>query len=190
MSRFGICMSKTCHRECNSEERHWEHDRRVHWVERGKQKAHRGHQQAILDKTVLHECDDSKVKYYTRLPSFVWLIALFTIVSTLVMDSSTTSLPPFQQFIVVLMTLRLNLGAQDIAYRLGISQSTVSRYYNKWINVMYVRLQSLVKWLRHDELRKSLLMDFKDDCQNCTTRGCYVHISRMGIAGVRHSSNK
>ena len=89
--------------------------------------------------------DDGKVKYYTRLSSFARLIALFTFVSTSVLDSSKTSLPPFQQFIVVLMTLRLNLGAQDIAYRFGISQSTVSRYFNKWINAMYVRLQPLVK---------------------------------------------
>ena len=62
------------------------------------------------------ENDDSKVKYYTRLPSFARLIALFTFVSASVSDSSKTILSPFQQFIVVLMTLRLNLGAQDIAY--------------------------------------------------------------------------
>ena len=49
--------------------------------------------------------DDGKVKYYTGLPSFARLIALFTFVSTLVLDSSKTSLPPFQQFIVVLRTL-------------------------------------------------------------------------------------
>ena len=78
--------------------------------------------------------DDSKVKYYTRLPFFSRLIALFT--CALVSDSSKTSLPPFQQFIVVLMTLCLNLGAQDIAYRFGISQPTVLRYFNRWINVM------------------------------------------------------
>ena len=55
---------------------------------------------------------------------------------------------------MVLMTLHLNLGAQDIAYRFGVSQSTVLRYFNKWINVMFVCLQPLVKWSGHDELRK------------------------------------
>ena len=65
-------------------------------------------------------------------------------------------LSPFQQYIVVLMTLRLILGAQDIAHRFGVSQSTVSLYCNNWINVMYVRLQRLVKWPRREELRKTL----------------------------------
>ena len=102
------------------------------------------------------ENDDSKVKYYTGLPSFARLIALFTFVSASVSDSSKTILSPFQQFIVVLMTLRLNLGAQDIAHRFGVSQCTVSLYCNNWINVMYVRLQHLVKWPRHEELRKTL----------------------------------
>ena len=69
---------------------------------------------------------------------------------------------------MVLMTLRLNLGAQDIAYRFGVSQSTVLRYFNKWINVMFVCLQPLVKWPGHDELRKALPMEFRDDFQECT----------------------
>ena len=69
---------------------------------------------------------------------------------------------------MVLMTLRLNLGAQDIAYRFGVSQSTVLRYFNKWINVMFVCLQPLVKGLGHDELRKALPMEFRDDFQECT----------------------
>ena len=47
------------------------------------------------------ENDDSKVKYYTGLPSFARLIALFTFVSASVSDSSKTILSPFQQFIVL-----------------------------------------------------------------------------------------
>lgn len=112
--------------------------------------------------------NDSKVKYYTELPSLATLMALFTFVSASTLDSSKTSLSPFQQYIMVLMTLRLNFGAQDIAYRFGVSQSMVSRYFGKWINVMYVRLQPLVKWPEHDELRKTLPMDFRGDFQKCT----------------------
>ena len=44
---------------------------------------------------------------------------------------------------MVLMTLHLILGAQDIAYRFGVSQSTVLWYFNKWINVMFTLFSSL-----------------------------------------------
>ena len=67
---------------------------------------------------------------------------------------------------MVLMILHLNLGAQDIAYRFGVSQSTVSRYFNKWINVVYVRLQPLVMWPGCDELRKTLSIEFRGDFKN------------------------
>ena len=95
-------------------------------------------------------------------------MALFSFVGASVLDSSKTLLSAFQQYIMVLMTLRLNLGAQDITYRFGVSQSTVLWYCNKWIIVMYVRLEPLVKWPGCDELRKALLMEFRDDFQKYT----------------------
>ena len=36
------------------------------------------------------------------------------------------------------MKLRLNLGDQDIAFRFDVNQSTVSRCFSKWIDVMYI----------------------------------------------------
>ena len=43
----------------------------------------------------------------------------------------------FQQFIMVLKKLQLNLSNEDFAFKFNISQSTVSRYNNKWINGKY-----------------------------------------------------
>jgi hypothetical protein len=50
------------------------------------------------------------------------------------------SLPYIEQFLLVLMRLRLNLGLQDLAYRFRVTMATVSNYISKWIDIMYFRL--------------------------------------------------
>ena len=57
---------------------------------------------------------------------------------------------------VVLMKLHLNPGDQDIAFRFGVNQSTVSRCFSKWIDVMYKRLKPLIKWPERNELMKTI----------------------------------
>ena len=90
--------------------------------------------------------DDGKVKFYTGLPTYATLMAIFNFVSTHIPVSSSASLSNFQQFLIVLMKLRLNLFDKDLAYRFGISQPSVSRYFRKWIDIMFLQLQPLVKW--------------------------------------------
>ena len=111
------------------------------------------------------EDNNAKVKYYTGLPTFTTLMAIFTFVSTSLEDNSRTVLSHFQQFLSVLMKLRLNLEDQDLDYRFGVNQSTISRYFKKWINVMYVRLSPLVKWPSREELIKTMPMEFRKKFQ-------------------------
>ena len=113
------------------------------------------------------ENNNAKVKYYTGLPTFTTLMAIFTFVSTSLEDNSRTVLSHFQQFLSVLMKLRLNLGDQDLGYRFGVNQSTISRYFKKWINVMYVRLSPLVKWPSREELIKTMPMEFRTNFKQC-----------------------
>ena len=40
------------------------------------------------------------------------------------------------QFLLVLMKLRLAVPNQDLAYRFGINTSRVSQLFHKWIDVM------------------------------------------------------
>ncbi|KAG0443229.1 hypothetical protein HPB47_015154 [Ixodes persulcatus] len=54
--------------------------------------------------------------------------------------SSQNSLGKFEEMMVFLMRLRLYLSVQDLAYRFQISASTVSRVFEKWLNVFYDRL--------------------------------------------------
>ena len=90
--------------------------------------------------------DDAKVKFYTRVQSFATLMAIFSYRSAPVMSGPRTNLATVQQFLMVLIKLRLNLVDQDVAYRFGVHQSTVLRNFRKWIDIMYTRLRRLIIW--------------------------------------------
>ena len=70
---------------------------------------------------------EAKVHFYTGLPSFSTLMAVFNFVAPFVPHMARSVLPQFQQFMMTLMKFRLNLLDQDMAYRFGVSQSTVSK---------------------------------------------------------------
>ena len=106
--------------------------------------------------------DENKVKFYTGLPSFTVLIAIFNFITT--HGSRTHS---FREYIAVLMKLRLSLYDQDIAYRFGIHQSNVSRHFRKWIDIMFIRLKPLIKWPQREELQKTMPMDFRSSFKKC-----------------------
>ena len=74
--------------------------------------------------------NDVKVKYYTGLPNFA---ILFNFLAPCVENGNRSVLSRFQQMMVVLMKLHLNLGDQDIAFRFVVNQSTVSRCFSKWM---------------------------------------------------------
>lgn len=75
---------------------------------------------------------DDKVRFYTGLPSMELLMVVFEHVSSHV-TRQTQSLNRFQEFIIVLMKLRLNAPLQDLAYRFVVSVSTISRIFSHWI---------------------------------------------------------
>ena len=81
--------------------------------------------------------NEEKVKYYTGLPNFLVLMQVFHLCENYVSTTSQFALGKFEQFILVSMRLRLNLPLQDLAYRFGISQPTVSRIWHKLIHVLF-----------------------------------------------------
>lgn len=68
---------------------------------------------------------------------------------------------------LVLIKLRLNLGDQDLVFRVSVNQSTVSRCISKWVDVLYICLKPLIKWPERDELMKTMPMDFRKNFKNC-----------------------
>ena len=77
--------------------------------------------------------DDKMMKYYTGLPSYEALKAVHDLSIIGVPTSfSASSCSSFQQFLIVLMKLRLG---SRFAYGFAVSQFTVSRYFNKWLDI-------------------------------------------------------
>ena len=100
--------------------------------------------------------DDHYVHFYTGLPNANILKSVFDhVVKTLPVDKST-KLGPFQEFMVVMLKLRLNSPVEDLSYRCGVSISSVSRILLKWLKQMDIRLQDLIIWPEREELQRTM----------------------------------
>ena len=94
------------------------------------------------------------------------------------------TLPTMEQFLLVLMRLRLNLSEQDLAYRFNISQSCVSKYLNTWIDVMFVRLGSVfMLWPTPESLSNSTPTPFKKKFPRCVS---IIDCFEIGIERFKH----
>ena len=103
---------------------------------------------------------DDKIRFYTGLPSMEVLMVVFEHVSPHV-TRQTQSLSRFQEFIIVLMKLRLNVPLQDLAYRFVVSVSTISRIFSHWIVLMDTRLFPFVYWPDRDQLWRTMPQCFQ-----------------------------
>ena len=105
-------------------------------------------------------CDDNnKVRFYTGFSTFSTLMACFNLLGPsdrLAYRSTAASskshkgrkrlLSPLNDFFLFLIRLHLGLFEQDLAYRFGISQSSVSRILLTWINFTYLQLKQIPLW--------------------------------------------
>lgn len=106
---------------------------------------------------------DNKVKFYTGLTTFSLLLHVFNLVSQKVnLQSSKCSLSKFQEFLIVMMRLRLGLAEQDLGYRFGVHQSTVSRIIDRWLAPMSHALERLIVWPERDVLQKTMPLSFQE----------------------------
>ena len=71
------------------------------------------------------------------------------------------------EFLLVLMRLKPGLFVQDLADRIGISTSLVSRICNTWINLLYFELQDMFPFPTQELVRKNMPKEF---AQYATTR--------------------
>ena len=101
---------------------------------------------------------DDKVCYYTGLPNRELLLSVFELVIPL---PGLRREYYWRSYLITLMKLRLNLGYQDLAYRLGVSVSTLSRRYQEMLDIMAIRLDFLIFWPDREELQKTMPLCFR-----------------------------
>ena len=106
--------------------------------------------------------NDRMITFYTGFPSYTALYTCFKFLGPAVNHlqynegkaSGLSSekrfrphvLTPLEEFFLVLTRLRLGLMEQDLAYRFGVSQSTVSRVTISWINFMFLHFKQVSLW--------------------------------------------
>ena len=108
-----------------------------------------------------------KVCYYTGLPKWELLYVMFTFLKPHLSTASRKVLTPFQQVLMTMMRLRLNLSGQDLAYRFSVHSSTISRTFINVINIMYASLKPLILWPDRDILRQTMPTDFRKHYPTC-----------------------
>lgn len=82
-----------------------------------------------------------------------------------------SSLTTFQQLLVTLMRLQLNMSGQDLTYYFRLHSSTIGRIFMHVVNVMY---KSLIIWPQREILHQTMPMDFWKHCLNCVvTIDCF-----------------
>ncbi|TNN53102.1 THAP domain-containing protein 11 [Liparis tanakae] len=114
-----------------------------------------------VDKMALSENslrnDAEKVKFYTGLPNFFVLETVMWLLAPHMDAMKAAKLSKFQQLLLTLMRLRLDLRNQDLAYRFGVKVATVTRTVHQMVHIMSATLvPTAVFWPSRAELRKNL----------------------------------
>ena len=104
--------------------------------------------------------NDKKVNFYTGLPSFEMLNIVFRQIEHSVARKSEL-LIPFQQFVLTLMKLKLNMPLEDLAYHFNVSVSTISRVFLAWMVAVNTRLSPLIKWPDRENLWRTMPQCFQ-----------------------------
>ncbi|KPP64939.1 hypothetical protein Z043_116671, partial [Scleropages formosus] len=101
--------------------------------------------------------DPEKVRFYTGLPSFFVLETVLWLLSPHLRADKGLKLSKFQQLLLALMRLRLDLRNQDLAYRFGVQVAAVARTVRAVVEAMSSTLvPTTVFWPSRDELRRNL----------------------------------
>ena len=108
----------------------------------------------IVDEQIQH--DDDLFQFYTGFISYDIFLDFYKFLGPAVNELNywgmkesigqrnyDRKLSPINQLFLTLVKLRLNLKLQDLAFRFGISTTSVSRYFTTWVYFLYQHLKEL-----------------------------------------------
>ena len=87
---------------------------------------------------------------------------LFNVIATDLNETSQSSLTKFQQLVLTLQRLRLNLSLTDLAYRYGVCVDTASKAFHTCVCIMWKKLSRFISWPEREVLRKTMPSEFLD----------------------------
>ncbi|XP_041347065.1 uncharacterized protein LOC121366856 [Gigantopelta aegis] len=105
--------------------------------------------------------NDEKVNFMTGLPTHHILMQLLEYISIHQNVTPRSALSGFQQLLLTLMKLRLNVTNVLLGFIFNIDKTTVSRTFLNTIDILHVMLQPLINWPGRDELKKTMPMEFR-----------------------------
>ncbi len=112
--------------------------------------------------------DAEKVKFYTGLPNYFVLETVMWLLAPHMDGMKNVKLSKFQQLLLTLMRLRLDLRNQDLAYRFGVKVGTVTRTVHQLVSIMSSTLvPTAVFWPSRAELRKNLPAALRTSYPDC-----------------------
>ncbi|KAK8764108.1 hypothetical protein V5799_033283 [Amblyomma americanum] len=106
------------------------------------------------------KCRDVKVVFYTGMANFRILYALFNVLERFVSHNTNNCLLKFQEFLLFMMKLKLNLQVTDLASRFNVWDATVSRTFDKWLHTAYSRLKYQILWPQRSALHRTMPQAF------------------------------
>ena len=112
-----------------------------------------------------YEDDESKVPFYTGLPTLAVLKLVLDFVGPHMSDMTVT-LTKEQEFLLCLVKLKMNYQFQDMAYSLGVSCSTVHESFHRTLEVLVARLSFLIMWPEREVLRLTMPVCFRESFGN------------------------
>lgn len=89
-----------------------------------------------------------------------------------------SSLHPSDQLFLILIKLRCAKGNVELSLMFEISESTVSRIFNTWVNFLYFQLKELEMWPSREVVNDFMPQDFK---QKFPTTRIILHATEMPI---------
>lgn len=119
----------------------------------------------LMDK----QSDNRKWKYYTGFEFKFVNSVIFMIVKAYIPSTSTTALSAFNQLLLTLIKLRLDLHFKDLAYRFKIAPTTASKYFESVVRILYKRLKPCIRWPDRSVSRKNIPTCIKESFHDKTT---------------------